>query len=149
MDDEVNVGRRYFTARKFSISWKCAYSFMVTPTTQIKTTKLFTKPQQIHIHQNTEVIPRLNVPYFIPRGSPVRVSQRPHLLIATLYLELPLANPLLCLRSVCTNSSFDRFIICTQTARKDNANHFLCHLLIKSDKLIKMKTRKETCFISS
>lgn len=69
-------------------------------------------------HSHTEVTPRLNVPYFISRGSPVRVSQRPHLLSATRYLELPLENPLLCLRSVCTNSSFERFIICTRTTRK-------------------------------
>lgn len=50
--------------------------------------------------------------YFLPSNWPMRASHLPHLWSVTpRYFELPLANPVLCLRSMCTNSSFVRFLI--------------------------------------
>ena len=43
--------------------------------------------------------------YFLPRSCPILASQRPHLCSVTpRYFELPLANPVLWRRSMCTNS---------------------------------------------
>jgi len=54
--------------------------------------------------------------YFLPRSWPILASQRPHLCSVTpRYLELPLANPVLCRRSMCTNSSLVQFLIWRQT----------------------------------
>lgn len=51
--------------------------------------------------------------YFLPRNWPIRASQRPHLCNVTpLYFELPLENPVLWRRRICTNSSFVKLLIC-------------------------------------
>ena len=43
--------------------------------------------------------------YFLPRSCPILASQWPHLCIVTpRHFELPLANPMLWCRSMCTNS---------------------------------------------
>lgn len=70
--------------------------------------------------------------YFLPRSCPILASQRPHLCSVTpRYFELPLANPVLCRRSMCTNSSLVQFLIwkAHPSIDRESWRNCRCHLM--------------------
>lgn len=78
--------------------------------------------------------------YFLPSSWPILASQRPHLWSVTpRYLELPLANPVLWRRRMCTNSSLVQFLIWQKTQPpptgyqpSDKTDIYPAHLVVQS-----------------
>lgn len=74
-------------------------------------TRINTKKKTINPAMNVKFSKRRS--HFLPRNCPIRASHRPHLCSVTpLYFELPLENPVLWRRRICTNSSLLKLLIC-------------------------------------
>lgn len=88
------------------------------------------------------------VDYFLPKNWPILASHLPHLCNVTpLYLELPLGNPVLCLRNTCTNSSFVNACICSIQHYNDK---IICTRIICFPvQILSIKSEINTCFKSS
>lgn len=92
----------------------CSYQWRKLPDLILESTEVAT----------TRAYQDFRTAYFFPRSCPIRASHLPHLCSVTpRYLELPLANPVLWRRSMCTNSSLDQFLIYQHTIQSIRNHH--------------------------